>query len=89
MASTELNAVIRYVRRMTNADGLCNLSDSQLLQLFVSSSNQHAFAHLLKRHGPMVYGTCHRILHNQQDVEDVFQAAFLALAQGSKKIGTD
>ena len=36
---------------------------------------------MVQRHGPMVQRICRRILRNEQDVEDVFQATFLILAR--------
>jgi RNA polymerase sigma factor (sigma-70 family) len=58
-----------------------NVSDSMLLERFVSRREEAAFVDLVKRHGPRVEGTCRRLLHNEQDVEDVFQATFLVLAR--------
>ncbi len=54
MAGAKLNAVIRYVRRVTAGEAFTDLSDGQLIQTFLSCSNEDAFAQLLKRHGPMV-----------------------------------
>lgn len=57
-----------------------HVSDSALLERFVSRREEAAFDDLVKRHGPLVEGTCRRLLRNEQDVEDVFQATFLVLA---------
>ena len=58
-----------------------HVSDSMLLERFVSRREEAAFVDLVKRHGPRVEGTCRRLLRNEQDVEDVFQATFLVLAR--------
>lgn len=58
-----------------------HVSDSILLERFVSRREEAAFVDLVKRHGPRVQGTCRRLLNNEQDVEDVFQATFLVLAR--------
>ena len=58
-----------------------HVSDSMLLERFVSRREEAAFVDLVKRHGPRVAGTCRRLLRNEHDVEDVFQATFLVLAR--------
>jgi RNA polymerase sigma-70 factor (ECF subfamily) len=58
-----------------------SLSDAILLERFASGREEAAFVALVRRHGPRVERICRRILRNEQDVEDVFQATFLVLAR--------
>ena len=57
------------------------LSDAILLERFVSFREEAAFVALVERYGPLVQRVCRRVLHNEHDVEDVFQATFLVLAR--------
>ena len=54
-------------------------TDTQLLIRFQDGQDQHAFAELVRRYGPMVMATGRRVLGNEDDAEEVFQATFLAL----------
>jgi RNA polymerase sigma factor (sigma-70 family) len=54
-------------------------SDAQLLQQFVTYKVETAFAALVRRHGPMVYGVCRRVLANAHEAEDAYQATFIVL----------
>jgi RNA polymerase sigma-70 factor (ECF subfamily) len=62
------------------------VSDTILLERFVSRREQEAFAALIERHGPVVQGICRRVLHNEHDAEDVFQATFLVLARKAHSV---
>jgi RNA polymerase sigma-70 factor (ECF subfamily) len=56
-------------------------NDRQLLERFVARREESAFAALIGRHGPGVLALCRRVLGNEHDAEDVFQATFLTLAR--------
>jgi len=61
-------------------------TDAELLGQFMDHGDQEAFGELVRRHGPTVLGVCRGILHNVQDAEDAFQAAFLILARKARTI---
>ena len=62
-------------------------SDAELLERFVTERDESAFAALVARHGPMVFGVCRRLLPHVQDAEDAFQATFLILVRKAASIG--
>src|SRR5262245_51027315 len=61
-------------------------TDRELLNRYSSNRNGGAFAELMRRHGPMVYGTCRRIAQNGADADDAFQATFFVLARKADSI---
>jgi len=73
MATEQLSAVLRHLRHLAG-EGDGEPADAQLLDRFATHREEAAFAALVRRHGPMVWGVCRRLLHHDQDAEDAFQA---------------
>jgi RNA polymerase sigma factor (sigma-70 family) len=81
MATGQLSGVLNNLRRVALWRDADRLSDAELLDRFITHRAESGFEGLLRRHGPMVFGVCRRVLANAQDAEDAFQATFLVLAR--------
>ena len=86
MATSQRSGVIQYLRRVLR-DG-AGLTDGQLLEDYLSRRDEAAFAALVRRHGPMVWGVCRRVLRNHHAAEDAFQATFLVLVRRAASIAS-
>jgi RNA polymerase sigma factor (sigma-70 family) len=71
------HSVIRYLRRAASLSPDADRTDGELLDLYLASRDEASFEALLHRHAPMVLGVCRRILQNDDDAHDAFQATFL------------
>jgi RNA polymerase sigma factor (sigma-70 family) len=81
MAGAQGNPVLRFVRGIAASHGPAGDPDRQLLERFVNGADEGAFQALVRRHGPLVLNVCTRVLKNQHDAEDAFQATFLVLVR--------
>ncbi|HEY7315775.1 MAG TPA: sigma-70 family RNA polymerase sigma factor [Gemmataceae bacterium] len=84
MAGSQAERVLKHLHHLIESSGA--QTDGRLLERFVARRDEDAFAELVARHGPLVYGVCRRILRDSHDAEDVFQAAFLVLARKAPAI---
>ena len=76
----------RQVGRLLGGGSAVALGEDRLLARFALDRDEAAFEALVARHGPMVLGTCRRMLTDPRDVEDAFQATFLVLARRAGSI---
>jgi len=62
-----------------DAGTFTGLSDTRLLERFVTRREEAAFAALVGRHGAMVLNTCRAVLKDPNAADDAFQATFILL----------
>jgi RNA polymerase sigma factor (sigma-70 family) len=86
MPISQISEFLQNIRRAALRRDEAGLTDGQLLDAYVHSREEAAFAALVRRHGPMVWGVCRRILGNEGDAEDAFQATFLVLVRKAASI---
>jgi RNA polymerase sigma factor (sigma-70 family) len=84
MAAEQLSQVVRHLRGILVNREAAETPDADLLQRYVHDRDESAFETLVRRHGPMVFGVCRRLLHNPHDAEDAFQVTFLVLVRKAK-----
>jgi RNA polymerase sigma factor (sigma-70 family) len=81
MATANLSTFLRRLTRGMAAETFGDLSDRRLVEQLLAGREEAAFEAVVRRHGPMVYRVCWRVLQHFQDTEDAFQATFLLLAR--------
>ncbi len=88
-----LGSAGRDLRTLLEGGSLASLSDGELLARFSGGKETPiagaAFDVLVSRHGPMVWGTCRRILRDPHAAEDAFQATFLILVKKAGSVRVD
>jgi RNA polymerase sigma factor (sigma-70 family) len=86
MVSERSRSIVEHLRKLTEAAQARDTPDQGLVEAFVATRSEAAFAALVRRHGPMVLNLCRRVLGNHQDAEDAFQATFLVLARKASSL---
>jgi hypothetical protein len=82
MPAGQLEGVIRHLRNVARQHEGAQVGDAELMERFIAHRDPGAFEFLVRRHGPMVLGVCKRVLGNETDAEDAFQATFLVSCCG-------
>src|SRR5438552_13041976 len=85
MAANPMSKAVQHLRRAVLLRDGAGLTDGQLLGAFLDQRDEAAFAALVQRHGPMVWGVCRRLL-GHHDAEDAFQATFLVLVRKAASV---
>jgi RNA polymerase sigma factor (sigma-70 family) len=87
VARTSLDSLLHYLRRLgSEGTDAAEDGDPHLLRRFATRGDEAAFTALVRRHGPMVWSVCSRLLPQTPDVEDAFQATFLVLVRKAHAI---
>lgn len=79
---TVQTSLLKNLHRLLPTEG----ADADWLARFVTNHDEVAFAHVVGRHGPMVWRLCQRLVGDDHLAEDCFQATFLALARQAATI---
>lgn len=65
---------------------IANSTDAELLEQYLHSGNQDAFAEVVRRNEHAVLRVCRQILRSTVDIDDAFQATFLVLLRRAREV---
>ena len=85
MSEGERPTLLAYLHRL-GRDSAIDSSDAQLLERFATERDEAAFTSLMRRHGPLVWSVCRRVLAEEHAAEDAFQATFLVLVRKARSV---
>ncbi|MBN9521228.1 RNA polymerase sigma factor [bacterium] len=86
MPTSPLTDFIRHLGGAPPAGA--DLTDDELLAGVVDRRDPAALEALVYRHAPMVWGVCRRVLRDDHDAADAFQATFLVLVRRAATVRT-
>jgi RNA polymerase sigma factor (sigma-70 family) len=81
-----LQDVVNFLRRVVAPASTEAAADAELLARFINQRDENAFELLVWRHSKAVLAECYRVLRNESDAEDAFQATFLVFARKARSI---
>jgi RNA polymerase sigma factor (sigma-70 family) len=82
MVRAALSSVVEHARIAASR----TVPDGDLLEQFLRSRDEAAFAALVRRHRPAVLAACRQVLADDAEVEDAAQQTFLALWRNVRSI---
>jgi DNA-directed RNA polymerase specialized sigma24 family protein len=86
VSTPALDRLVNRLHRALDAGRLADRPDAELIGRFCAAGDPAAFEALVRRHGGLVLAACRAVLADEADVEDAFQATFLALLQNARSI---
>jgi RNA polymerase sigma factor (sigma-70 family) len=86
--SAPAGTLLRHLCQRVTAQAASEYTDPELLQRFLASREEAAFAALMQRHARLVWAVCCHVLDQEQDREDAFQVTFVLLARKADSIRT-
>jgi RNA polymerase sigma factor (sigma-70 family) len=89
MSNVNRSPLLRSIGRIFNRGSLTGLGEADLLREVANGGDEAAFEVLVGRYGPLVLAACRRLLSDQNDVEDAFQATFLVLLRKAGSLRGD
>lgn len=85
MPASAVNRLLGQISRSVVAEQFAEFSDAELLSR-IKSGDAAALETVVRRHGGMVLAAARSVLSDDADIDDAFQAAFLALWRGAGRI---
>jgi RNA polymerase sigma factor (sigma-70 family) len=86
MSANPFSLVLRSIRQRFGLDATGASPDALLLERFVRTGDESAFAALVERHGAMVWGVCRRVAGDAHVAEDAFQATWIVLSRKARSV---
>ena len=83
---TTLSGTVQQMSRTLALTEEAKRTDAELLRRFIAERHELSFAALVRRHGPMVFAVCRRMLQQHADAEDAMQAVFIVLMRRAKDV---